>query len=75
MIPLAMQHFMLLQRNLIYPGITAGQEAAGARWAEERFGHRGSQRPDATAVLGATLRLHGDLQHARTQQFPFAAAA
>ena len=42
-IPLATQHYMLLQRNLIYTGITRGKTVAGAGRAEEGFGHRGSQ--------------------------------
>jgi hypothetical protein len=41
-IPLAMQHYMLLQRNLIYTD-HAGQTAAGTRWATESVGYRGSE--------------------------------
>jgi len=41
-IPLATQHYMLLQRNLIYTGITRGKNAGGAHWAEEGVGHRGT---------------------------------
>jgi hypothetical protein len=48
-IPLATQHYMLLQRNLIY----AGQAAARSDWAEEGAGHRGPQRPTAKAILRA----------------------
>jgi len=51
-IPLATQHYMLLQRNLIYTGITRKAVARPDR-AEEGAGHRGQQRPSAEAVFGA----------------------
>jgi exodeoxyribonuclease V alpha subunit len=41
--PVAMQHFMLLQRNLIYTGIHPRQTIAGIGRAEEGRGHRGQE--------------------------------
>jgi ATP-dependent exoDNAse (exonuclease V) alpha subunit len=38
-IPLATQHYMLLQLNLVYTGTTRGQAASGADWAAKGTGH------------------------------------
>ena len=51
-IPLTTQHYAMLQRNLVYTGVTRGKRC-GPRWAAEGAGDRGQGRPSAEAVVKA----------------------
>jgi hypothetical protein len=52
-IPVAMQQYMLLQRNLVYTGITRGQEAGGFNRVAEGAGVGGQKQPHRTSVFRA----------------------
>ncbi|MGY3622442.1 hypothetical protein ACVJGD_008638 [Bradyrhizobium sp. USDA 10063] len=45
------QHYTMLQRNLLYTGVTPGQEAGRYGRSEEGRRHRGSERFGAKAVV------------------------
>jgi exodeoxyribonuclease V alpha subunit len=51
-IPVMTQHYAMLQRNLLYTGVTA-QAACGVGWAEESRRYRGAQRLGAAALVEA----------------------
>jgi hypothetical protein len=52
--PLATQHYLLLQRNLVYAGVTRDKKLVGADWTEKGAGHIRQERPDAATVLRAS---------------------
>ena len=52
-IPLMTQHYMLLQRNLIYTGGDAGQASRRTGGRAPRFGGWPLKQPDAEAVCVA----------------------
>ena len=52
-IPLSTQHYPMLQRNLVYTGVTRRQAARGAGRAAKGIGNRGERRADAAAVVEA----------------------
>ena len=50
-IPLATQHYMLLQRNLVYTGITRGKKLVVLVGPAEGAGDGGSEQQDGAAVF------------------------
>jgi hypothetical protein len=46
--PLATQHYLLLQRNLVYAGVTRDKKLVGADWTENGAGHIRQERPDGS---------------------------
>ncbi len=50
-IPVLTQHYAMLQRNLLYTGVTQRQAAGRFGWAEEGRCHRGAQCFWAAAVV------------------------
>ena len=58
-IPLATQHYLLLQRNLVYTGVTRGKRLGGAGRPAEGAGAGGAEQPDGAAVFGAAGEVEG----------------
>ena len=52
-IPVMTQHYAMLQRNLLYTGVTRGKRLARAGRAEEGRRHRGAQRLGPAALVEA----------------------
>ena len=52
-IPLTMQHYMMLQRNLVYTGVTRETQARGPDRAEESHGDGGEERRRGATVVEA----------------------
>ena len=55
-IPLAIQHYMLLQRNLIYMGIAPGKRLLVLIGTEEGARHCSAQRPPTEVVFGTPVQ-------------------
>ena len=49
-IPLATQHYPMLERNLLYTGVTRGKQPGGAHWAGKGAAHRDSDDALAQAA-------------------------
>jgi hypothetical protein len=60
-IPLAAQHYKLMQRNLFYTGITRGKRLLVLIGQKKAAGHCGSQRSAAAEVLWAAVQRCGSL--------------
>ena len=61
-IPVMTQHYTMLQRNLLYTGVTRGKRLGRSGWPEEGRRHRGAQRLGASTVVeaeGVAELLHG----------------
>jgi hypothetical protein len=64
-IPLAMQHYPMLARNLLYTGVTRGQATGGADWAAEGLrpggsqcaGHAAADQPSSAATAAGRERV------------------
>jgi hypothetical protein len=52
-IPVMTQHYAMLQRNLLYTGVTRGKRLVVLGWAEEGRRHRGAQRLGPAALVEA----------------------
>jgi len=52
-IPLATQHYLLLQRNLVYTGVTRGRQLVVLIGQKKATGHRGAEHAHRPAVLRA----------------------
>jgi hypothetical protein len=52
-IPLTTQHYVMLQRNLVYTGVTRGKRLVVPRWAAQGARDRSQGRPSAAAVVEA----------------------
>ena len=52
-IPVMTQHYAMLQRNLLYTGVTRGKAASRSGWAEESRRHRRAQRLGPAALVEA----------------------
>jgi UvrD-like helicase family protein len=54
-IPVMTQHHAMLQRNLLYTGVTRGKAARRSGWPEEGRCHRGAQRLGPAAEADASI--------------------
>ena len=50
-IPVLTQHYPMLQRNLLYTGVTRGKRLVGTGWPEEGGRHRRAQCVGAAALV------------------------
>jgi ATP-dependent exoDNAse (exonuclease V) alpha subunit len=53
--PLVMQHYMMLQRNLLYTAITRARAAVRAGGQQKGDRDRGAKQPRSTALDSARL--------------------
>jgi hypothetical protein len=58
-IPLAMQQYMLLQRNLVYTGITRGKKLVVLIGQRKAFGMAVRNNPDREQVFGVAGQVNG----------------